>query len=274
MALFPRSCPSYGSTALRIRKRAWPLGRFLRPGFSAFGLSRWFWGTLCGYNKVSTSFRPPKPAVARIRPVVARHRRDAEKAEVTLGGGVAPKQLPMCLLFTIKRPSRFRPPSTTKRRALAPASFAASLRPQGLDMIVLLGRRKKAGPCTGKVERRQFCNTNNPAESRRQPSWFSRDGNHARLLQPLPLRHGQPLEFVIVDNADHDRCEDEVRMMHEQIIPQLPRLPGFDQAVHQVDQQDLQGDNKQAEAFRLTQGQRFFTSPHIRTERAACEVPC
>ena len=162
----------------------------------------------------------------------------------------------MCLLFTIKRPSRFRPPSTTKRRALAPASFAASLRPQGLDMIVLLGRRKKAGPCTGRVERRQFCNTNNPAESRRQPSWFSRDGNHARLLQPLPLRHGQPLEFVIVDNADHDRCEDEVRMMHEQIIPQLPRLPGFDQAVHQVDQQDLQGDNKQAEAFRLTQGQR------------------
>ena len=186
----------------------------------------------------------------------------------------APKQLPMCLLFTIKRPSRFCPPSTTKRRALAPASFAASLRPQGLDMIVLLGRRKKAGPCAGRVERRQFCNTNNPAESRRQPSWFSRDGNHARLLQPLPLRHGQPLEFVIVDNADHDRCEDEVRMMHEQIIPQLPRLPGFDQAVHQVDQQDLQGDNKQAEAFRLTQGQRFFTSPHIRTERAACEVPC
>ena len=183
----------------------------------------------------------------------------------------------MCLLFNIKRPSRFRPPSTTKRtkrRALAPASFAASLRPQGLDMIVLLGRRKKAGPCTGRVERRRFCNTNNPAESRRQPSWFSRDGNHARLLQPLPLRHGQPLEFVIVDNADHDRCEDEVRMMHEQIIPQLPRLPGFDQAVHQVDQQDLQGDNKQAEAFRLTQGQRFFTSPHIRTERAACEVPC
>jgi hypothetical protein len=113
----------------------------------------------------------------------------------------APKQLPMCLLFTIKRPSRFRPPSTTKRRALAPASFAASLRPQGLDMIVLLGRRKKAGPCTGRVERRQFCNTNNPAESRRQPSWFSRDGNHARLLQPLPLRHGQPLEFVIVDNG-------------------------------------------------------------------------
>jgi len=82
----------------------------------------------------------------------------------------APKQLPMCLLFTIKRPSRFRPPSTTKRRALVPASFAASLRPQGLDMIVLLGRRKKAGPCTGRVERRQFCNTNNPAESRRQPS--------------------------------------------------------------------------------------------------------
>ena len=34
-----------------------------------------------------------------------------------------------------------------------------------LDTIVLLGRRKKAGPCTGRVERRQFRNTTNPAES-------------------------------------------------------------------------------------------------------------
>ena len=202
-------------------------------------------------------------------------RRNAEKAEVTLGGGVRHRSSCRCVCYS---------PLSVRAVFVHPVQLSAVLwrqqvsqlhyDPKDLDMIVLLGRRKKAGPCTGKVERRQFCNTNNPAESRRQPSWFSRDGNHARVLQPLPLRHGQPLEFVIVDNADHDRCEDEVRMMHEQIIPQLPRLPGFDQAVHQVDQQDLQGDNKQAEAFRLTQGQRFFTSPHIRTERAACEVPC
>ena len=133
----------------------------------------------------------------------------------------------------------------------------------------------------------------NSIQARRQPAAAPRNQpivrlSHALTRPSIPLENEVELRFkqaayvermggvqeLIVDNADHDRCEDEVRMMHEQIIPQLPRLPGLDQAVHQVDQQDLQGDNKQAEAFRLIQGQRFFTSPHIRTERAACEVPC
>jgi hypothetical protein len=50
------------------------------------------------------------------------------------------------------------------------------------------------------------------------------DGSHRGFRTPdyFSLYHyGQPLEFVIVDNADHDRCEDEVRM-HERSFLNSP----------------------------------------------------